>query len=291
MRLAVLGFGLIGGSIARALAARGRGAWQVTAWSRDPTAPREALSRGVVAAVAPDPATAVRDVELVVLAAPPLANLRLLDEVAPLLTERDVTLSDVSSSQGAIAAAASRHAGLRFVGGHPMSGRERRGFGASSADLFEGRPWVVLPGSGARPEDTARVDRLARACGAEPLLLDPASHDEAVASVSHLPLLASVALLEALAAAPDPALARRLAAQGWRDMTRLAHGDPALGAGILTTNAAALAGALRRYRAALEGWQATLDALATAADAVEDGERSAVALERQLAALAEERPA
>jgi prephenate dehydrogenase len=264
VRVTILGFGLIGGSIARALARRGAG-WAVTAWSRDLSEPRRALREAVVAAVAPDVATAVKDAELVVLAASPTGNLELLDQVAAAASD-DVTVTDVSSSQGAIAARAARHPKLHWVGGHPMSGRERRGYGAATADLFEARPWVVLPSPAARPADVQRVRDLAEACGARPLELDAERHDRAVAAVSHLPLLASAALVDAAAASDDWPVARQLAAQGWRDMTRLARGDPALGAGILATNAAAIGGALRAYRAVLDEWQGTLDALTPESD-------------------------
>ena len=272
MRVAIVGFGLIGGSVALALGARHPGQWQVTAWSPSLAGPRRALARGVVAAVAPDPETAARSAELVLLAAPLLANLDLVDRLGPRLAETDATLSDVSSTQSVIAARAARIPGLHFVGGHPMSGRERRGYGAARADLFEGRPWAVLPSPSARPLDLTRVRSLAEACGARPLELDTERHDQAVAAVSHLPLLASVALAESVAGSSEWATARQLAAQGWRDMTRLARGDAELGAGILVTNARHVAPWLQRYRAALEGWQVTLDGLA-------DGEANVPAAE------------
>jgi prephenate dehydrogenase len=147
-----------------------------------------------------------------------------------------------------------------------MSGREVRGYGAASADLFVDRPWAVLPGSLATREDVDLVRRLADACAARPIELEPAEHDRAVASISHLPLLSSVALVDAAAADPEQDLARRLAAQGWRDATRLARGDPELGAGMLVLNAVAVAEALRGFRARLEVWQVRLDAIARSAD-------------------------
>ena len=260
MRVAILGFGLIGGSIALALSRRGRGSWTVTAWSPSLDGPRRSLTTGVIAAAAPDAETAVRDAELVVLAAPPLENLDLLDRIAPVLGDRDATVTDVSSSQGAIAARAAAHPGLHFVGGHPMSGREKRGYAAARDDLFEGRTWAVLPSSRARPVDVERVQSLVTACGAQPLEIDVDSHDDAVAAVSHLPLLASVALAEAVAGSDEWPSARRLAAQGWRDMTRLARGDPELATGISVANARHLAAWLARYRSAIEDWQRSLEA-------------------------------
>ena len=262
MRVAILGFGLIGGSIALALSRHGRGRWSVTAWSPGLDGPRRALATGAIAAAAPDPETAVRDAELVVLAAPPLENLALLDRVAPMVGGADVTVTDVSSSQGAIAARAAAHPELHFVGGHPMSGREKRGYIAARDDLFEGRMWAVLPSPSARPVDVQRVRSLAQACGAEPLEIDPEAHDDAVAAISHLPLLASVALAEAVAGSQEWPSARLLAAQGWRDMTRLARGDPELATGIAVANARHLAVWLARYRAAIDEWQRSLEGAA-----------------------------
>jgi prephenate dehydrogenase len=224
----------------------------------------------------------VRDAELVVLAAPPLANVALLDTLAPAISAGDATLSDVSSVQAPMARRAAAHPGLRFVGGHPMSGRERSGYGAATADLFVDRPWVILPGDAAGESDVARVRTLAEACGARPVLLDPQTHDEAVAAVSHLPLLTSVALAETVTRSDAWPLARSLAAQGWRDTTRLARGDAALGAGILGANAPAVARWLRRYRERLDGWQDELDRVA-AADAPD---AAAAALGPRLAAVA-----
>ncbi len=287
MRVAILGLGLIGGSIARALAARD--GWTVTAWSRTLDGPRRALRDGVVAAVAERPEAAVQEADLTVLAAPPLANLALVRLVGPAIAARGVTLTDVSSAKAAIEARAAEVPGLRFVGGHPMSGRETPGYGASEATLFDGRPWVLVPGAQATAADLARVRSLVEACGARPVELDAATHDRAVAGVSHLPLVASAALAAAVTGADDWPVAGALAAQGWRDATRLARGDAVLAAGIMATNAPALAERLHRYREALDAWQRTLDALAAgaAAGAANDAP-TAAATEAAIGALTEQ---
>ena len=177
----------------------------------------------------------------------------------------DAVITDVASTKAALRRRADQ-LGLRYVGGHPMAGLESAGYGAGRADLFVGRPWVVVSGRMAMPSDVARVASVAKACGAEPIEMDADTHDQAVAGISHLPLLLSAALVEAVIAGGADrddagwAVASRLAAGGWRDMTRLARGDPAMGAGIAATNAPALAGRLRDLRAALDRWQAELDA-------------------------------
>jgi prephenate dehydrogenase len=266
VRIAILGFGLIGGSIARALRSGGGaairdGRHSIAAWSRRPDGPRTALDEGVLDAAPADLGSTLEDAELVVLATPPLACLDLLDELAGRLRAAlppGATVSDVASTKRAIVARADE-LGLRFVGGHPMAGLEARGYAAADEGLFVGRPWVVCPGAVAGPEDVARIERLATDCGARPLQLDPAVHDAATAAISHAPLVVSAALVEALASGPEWPTAASLAAGGWRDMSRLAKGDPEMGAGIVATNADEVTRRLRAVRAVLDAWIDALD--------------------------------
>jgi prephenate dehydrogenase len=264
MRVAMLGFGLIGGSIARALAAA-TGEWSVAAWTPGGGGPRAAVADGVIADAPTNPADAIDGAELIVLAAPPAACIALLDDLAGPWRDRRsqaAVITDVASTKVAITLRAAA-LGLPFVGGHPMAGLEQTGYGASSADLFRERPWVIVPSGDADRE--ARVFALATACGARPVVMTAAAHDRAVAGISHLPLVAAAALVESVAggragAVEDWPDAQRLAAGGWRDMTRLARGDVAMGTGIAVTNAAALATRIRAYVAALEGWADDLEA-------------------------------
>ncbi len=301
MHVALLGLGLIGGSIARALAAdREAGEpHRVTAWTPTGEGPRQALAAGVIDAIAPDPAAALAGADLVVLAGPPLACADLLRRLGSDLRgslEIGATVTDVASTKGALDTIA-RSARIPYVGGHPMAGRETSGFAAADAGLFRGRPWVI--GEPVAGGDPTRVRALALACGARPVELDAATHDHLVAAVSHLPLFASVALVEAVAGTaasrvadwPDAA---GLAASGWRDTTRLARGDVTMGTEIAVTNAAAVAIRLRAYRDRVDEWIALLespggpdpeavrarlaDARAWLADA---GERQDAAPERQ----------
>ena len=267
MRLAIVGFGLIGGSIARALAARDAGRWHITAWSRSADGPRAALADGAIDVVAPSAAGAVAEAELVVLAASPLANLGLVTEIGPAIAAAGATLSDVTSAQGAMARAAAAVPGLRHVGGHPMAGIEARGYEAARADLFVGRPWIVLPGSAALPDDVARVDELASACGARPVELDPDAHDRLVAAISHLPLVVAAALAETVTGTDAWDGAAPLASGGWRDATRVARGDPDLGAGIAALNRDRLLEWLDRFSTVLDSWRADLAGLPPTPDA------------------------
>jgi prephenate dehydrogenase len=145
-----------------------------------------------------------------------------------------------------------------------MAGRETTGFGAADATLFRDRPWVVVPGR-ADADAVARVEALAAACGAKAFTLDARAHDSYVAAISHMPLVVSVALVEAVAGRgpeprPDWAWAEALGAGGWASMTRLARGDATMGAGIAATNAGQMAARLRDVRVALDEWIALLEA-------------------------------
>lgn len=269
MHLAFLGFGLIGGSIARAVRASDPApAWTMRAWSPSGDGPSAALAGGVIDAVAPTPREALFDADLVILAAPPTACLVVLEELAGpwrAALPPFAVITDVASTKAALVSCADS-VGLRFVGGHPMAGLEAAGYAAARADLFVDRPWVISPGAHAGAADVERVIELVGACRARAVLLDPAVHDRAVAGISHLPLLLSAALVESVAGRPagqpgdDWALAASLAAGGWRDMTRLARGDPAMGAGIAATNAEALVERLDDLLAALETWRSLLAA-------------------------------
>jgi prephenate dehydrogenase len=271
-RIAFLGLGLIGGSIALALRAAGSGA-RLVAWTPSLAGPEEALRAGAIDEVAVLPEAAIADAGLVVLAGPPLDVVELLGADsgagpwASLAPEALVT--DVASTKAAVMDAAAR-AGLPFVGGHPMAGRETSGFRAATADLFVDRPWVVVAGGGAGAEVAAAaqvVEALAVAVGARPVRMTAGAHDAAVAAISHLPLVAAAALVDAVASDPVTwGAAGPLAATGWRDMTRLARGDADMGAGILATNRTAVAAQLRAYRSAVDAW---IDALESDAGAGE----------------------
>ena len=264
-RVALLGLGLIGGSIARALHADADG-WSVVAWTPNGMAPRTAHNAGIIERAARTPADAVDGADLIVLAAPPLDGLDLLRDLAGPLRPSlapDAVVTDVSSTKVTIDALAS-DLGLRFVGGHPMAGREASGFAASDARLFAGRPWVVVPPAHADEAAIARVERLASACGARTMRMSAPEHDRVVAAISHLPLVLSAALVEAVAGTTsDPrtdwALASTLAAGGWESMTRLARGDVEMGTGIAATNAGEIAARLRDVRQVIDAWIAELD--------------------------------
>jgi prephenate dehydrogenase len=261
MRISIVGFGLIGGSLALALHGR-RAGHELVGWSPRGEGTARAVADGVLARAAATLADAVHEVDLVVIGAPPLAAIDLVRALPPLLADggaAGVLVTDVVSTKARLVEAADG-AGLRFVGGHPMAGREVSGYAGASGDLFVDRPWVVVPGAHAAGGDAAIIEELARSVGARPIRMAASDHDAAVAAISHLPLVLATALVEAVTGAADWPVARGLAAGGWRDMTRLARGDVAMGAGIAATNAAAPPPRNRDARAVHDAWLAALEA-------------------------------
>lgn len=260
-RIAFLGLGLIGGSVVLALRGAGyRG--RIAAWTPNNSGPAEAARLGAIDEASSSPGTALEGAGLVVLAGPPLTVLDTLDELAGELRAAlapGAVITDVASTKVQIVERA-LELGLPFVGGHPMAGRETTGFGAATAELFAGRPWVVVDD----PEHASGwrlVMDLARAAGAVAVSMPADEHDAAVAAISHLPLVVSAALAESVAQSSTRGWSsgRYLVAGGWRDMTRLAKGDPEMGAGILATNAQVVRQRLAAFRAVLDGWIDELD--------------------------------
>jgi prephenate dehydrogenase len=227
-RVAIVGLGLVGGSLARALTAAG---YLVTGidW---PLVVKQALRKRAIAAGATR-AEAAATADVVVLAAPPATNLRLLRRLKA-VARPDLVITDVSSVKGEIAREAARLGFSGFVGGHPMAGTEKRGFRASSAHLFVGAPWWIVSARDARA--TRLVRRLVRAAGARPIPTTPATHDRAMAFLSHSPQVVAWALLGAARADPVARRQLRRAGPGFRDMTRLARSPRPLWKDILRSN-------------------------------------------------------
>ncbi|MBI2764263.1 MAG: prephenate dehydrogenase/arogenate dehydrogenase family protein [Chloroflexi bacterium] len=267
-QIAFLGFGLIGGSIARALARPGSGPSptgrpRLIAWTPTGNGPERALAEGVIDRTAASPADAIDGADLVVIAAPPIESIALVRRLGTDLAAHlgpECLVTDVTSTKAAIIAAA-EEAGVRFVGGHPMAGRETNGYRAAADDLFVGRPWIIVSPGGDSDPSAEPVRWLARSCGARPVEMSARAHDAATAAVSHLPLVAAAALVESVVdrGGRDWDLARTLAASGWANATRLALGDPRMGAGIVATNAEEIAANVRALRDVLDGWLAAIE--------------------------------
>jgi len=249
----VLGTGLIGTSVALALRERG-----LTVWLEDREAASAELAAGIGAgALLPAGGPPGGPADVAVLATPPAA-------VAPALAaaqERGLArcYTDVASVKE-LPLSQARALGCdltTYVPGHPLSGRERSGPAAARADLFLGRPWVICPLAESQAHAILLVTTLARECGAQPVNLSPAEHDQWVALVSHAPHLLASAMAARLEQADQGALA--LAGQGLRDVTRIAAGDPDMWLQILLANAGPVSEVLRLVAADLQQAAAALE--------------------------------
>lgn len=247
----VVGTGLLGTSTGLALT---RGGWSVWLQDRDERACTLAASLGAGRQGAPQ-----HDPDVVIVAVPPSVVARVVHELSQIYV--NATFTDLASVKTQVQQDVERFGPVaRFVGGHPLAGRERSGPEAARADLFDGRPWVLCPPPGADPARVDQVSDLIRACGGQPVVLTAQAHDEAVARVSHVPQIVASALAAQLVSATPGDLA--LAGQGLRDTARIAGSDTALWTEILTANAAPVSEVLGSL---IEDLAAVSDALTSVA--------------------------
>ena len=263
-RAAIIGTGLIGGSLAAALK-RGGLARHVVGYSRSDGI--RARDRGLIDSLADDPAAAVAGADLVVLAAPVSVNAALFEQLAGSLDPAAV-VTELSSVKAGVAQAASAALGpllSRYVPTHPIAGGERRGPEAADAALFDGRLVIISPLVTSARDAVERLEQLWQRLGARTRRLDVSTHDELYALVSHWPHAAAFAMAAGIAS--------RLrddggdyVGPGLRDMTRIAASDPALWADIVLANAS-------RVLVCIDDFQAELDRIRTA---IATGDREAL---------------
>lgn len=261
-RVAILGLGLLGGSVA--LASRRRAVVEtVAAASRRLKPLQQALADGLVDEIG-QPEEVVRGADLIVLATPIGKMRELVERVAPSL-KAGALVTDVGSVKGELADSIPGllPAGVTYVGAHPMAGSHERGVRHASQSLFEGAPCVVMRSHGAEAEALEKIVVFWQALGAQVIVRGPASHDEEVAWVSHAPHALAFAYAHALRKAPNGA--EELAGSGFRDFTRIARSDPGLWSEIFEANGKALAGAIQAFG----------ESLTELAQAVEAGDREA----------------
>lgn len=235
MRVAVIGVGLIGGSIA--LAARERLGSEVSGHDRSPRALETALSRGALDRACPTPAEAVAGAQAAFVAVPVGVLHEVIGEVLDAAPD-DCVVTDVGSTKRTVVAA---YDDPRFVGGHPLAGAENAGAEHARADLFERATWYLTPRATSSGVLYQRLHRLLAGLGAQPSAIDAEAHDRVLAAVSHLPhVLANV--LVAQAAGTLAAGGERLAATGpsFRDATRVAGAPSAIWTDIYLSNRDAL---------------------------------------------------
>jgi prephenate dehydrogenase len=260
-RLALIGVGLIGGSLARALRDAGH-VREVIGYGRGLANLQRAVELGVADRIETSLSAAVRDADMVVLATPVGSMADSLGAIAPYLA-KDAVVTDVGSVKGTIAAAARAALGEKladFVPGHPIAGTERTGVEASFSSLFVGRRVVLTPRPETSAEAVARVRAMWQAAGAEVVSMSVEHHDAVLAATSHLPHLLAYALVDMLARLDDSREIFAYAAGGFRDFTRIASSDPVMWRDISLANREAIVSMLKKYRAELDGLIAAVTA-------------------------------
>lgn len=246
IRITVVGLGLIGTSLAMALRNADPketqlGELELTGFDRDQRAVKEARGRLAIDKEARSLAEAVRDAQIVVVATPVQAIRDVFGQLATLLPAGAV-VTDVASTKAEVGrwAATILPSGVAYVGGHPMAGKEQSGTAAADPALFKDAIYCLTTGRSTPQPALDAVEAMVRAVGAKPYYIDPEEHDAYVAGISHLPLLLSVGLVEITSASPAWKEMSPLAATGFRDVSRLASGDPEMHRDILLTNKAGL---------------------------------------------------
>ena len=250
----VAGVGLIGGSVALGLRDRLL-AHRIIGLDASAQALEEALALGVIDEARATPGEWLGSAELVVLAAPVKALSPLARDLAPFLSS-SALITDVGSVKSGIAATFEALGVRNFVPGHPMTGSERGGVANASAGLLENAVWVLTPTERTPLRALSRMRRLVEHLGAAAVVMPPDAHDNLVATISHLPYLASLALTHMVARDERLSL---LAAGGFRDLTRVASGDPRMSRDMVVENKLALRDAIQRFSRQLEHLADTLD--------------------------------
>lgn len=247
-RVAILGVGLIGGSLARALRAN-KMAEQIVGAGRDQEHLQLALDLGVVDSITTDLADAVRGADLVFVAVPVGAMAAVFRTIAPALTDKAV-ITDGGSTKASVIGAAREALGgafARFVPGHPVAGTEQSGVAASFPELFQNRRVILTPLVQTDSNATRRVRNLWQAVGAEVSEMTAEHHDEVLAATSHLPHVLAFALVDSLARMQERREIFEYAAGGFADFTRIASSSPDMWTDIVCANEPALLAVLDEY--------------------------------------------
>ena len=246
-RVAIIGLGLIGGSVGMALR-QSRATQQVAGYDAGKGVGERARKLGAIDQVCHSLAEAARGTELIVLATPVVAMRALLQQLAT-LTAPGTIITDVASTKAQVISWAEEYVPptIAFVGGHPIAGKETSGVEAAQANLFQGCIWCVTPTRRTSPAALDRVSALIETLGARIRFLEPLEHDGMIAGVSHLPFIASSLLMKTAAGSDSWDDASLLAGSGFRDMTRLAAGSAEMYRDICLTNSETITRWLTAY--------------------------------------------
>lgn len=252
-RVAVIGLGLMGGSIGLAAKARGL-PWEIVGYTRTPARGQKALRRGAVDRLAASPAEAVDGADLAVFCAPVESIAHLVQDAKPGF-RRGLVITDVASTRTSVDQQIPpllRRTGAVFVGSHPVAGSERQGIDAAQADLYEGA--VVLLTAPGRPDAGAirRVRNFWTSLGGRCRMMDSANHDRVLARTSHLPHMVASLLAATVGRSDGPRDLGAYCGRGFADTSRVAEGSPEVWLDIVRTNRSNLAHELQAYRARLD---------------------------------------
>jgi prephenate dehydrogenase len=236
MRVAIIGLGLIGGSLGLALRKADVG-MELVGFARRPEVATRALDVGAVTCTEASLTSVVENADVVFIATPAVVVRELLVEIGNHLGD-GVIVSDTASTKATVMSWADEilPPSASSIGGHPMAGMEASGIDAADGELFNGCTYCLVPGRNATREAIDKLEELVRHIGATPLFIAAEEHDNLVAGISHLPLVISLALVAATTKSPSWSSMAALAATGYRDITRLASGDPRMGRDICLTN-------------------------------------------------------
>lgn len=265
-RVAIIGLGLIGGSLALALREQ-RLAGRVVGTDRREDEAQWARDHGVIDEIASSSADAVKEADLVVVAVPVKATREVLEAIRPALSDTAV-LTDVGSTKGSFIQAVRDVFGdwpARVIPGHPIAGSEKSGIRAAHGDLFERHKVILTPSETADSEALERLTRLWEGCGARVLTMSVERHDEVLAATSHLPHLIAFSLVDTLAGEDDNLDIFRYAAGGFRDFTRIAASDPIMWHDIFLSNREAVLNMIDHFTADLNHLRRAIES--------QDGER------------------
>lgn len=263
-RLAIIGVGLIGGSLARALRAQ-EYVGEVIGYGRTLGNLEEAVRLGIIDGVEASAAAAVRGADMVVVAVPVAATRDVLEQIGDALAPGAV-VTDVGSVKVSVIADARAALGVRFadfVPGHPVAGTERSGAGASFAELFEGRRVILTPEADTDAAAVARVRAMWAATGADVVTMLPDEHDRVLAASSHLPHALAYALVDMIVRLDEHRAVFDCAGGGFRDFTRIAASDPTMWRDIFLANRDEVLALLQQYQDDLGVW---IDAIQRADD-------------------------
>ncbi len=252
-KLAIVGVGLIGGSLARAL--RNVGVVQsITGIGRNEAQLVTAKRLGVIDDYSTDIAVGVNNADMIVLAVPMGAMQSMMQALKPVLTE-SMCVTDVGSAKGSVLRSMQTvfgHHLHNFIPGHPIAGTENSGVEASYAELFRGRRVILTPHEQTTPTMLDKVEQMWRACGAEVTQMSVEHHDEVLAATSHLPHMLAYALVDTLARMDERQEIFEYAAGGFRDFTRIASSNPEMWHDICVANQDALLKLLQVFRQDLD---------------------------------------